>query len=125
MFYRLTWVFAKAANKDLPPLEIWLENLDVQPFDFVYDSINVIMDMLYSSIQTTVKKVDKPYVGNSETSTEILINRAMSRGITIQDLEKMDIGMIIDYLITCQNEDIEAEENKGKRYATQADIDNF
>jgi hypothetical protein len=64
-------------------------------------------------------------VGNSETSTEILINRAMSRGITIQDLEKMDIGMIIDYLITCQNEDIEAEENKGKRYATQADIDNF
>ena len=56
VFYRLTWVFAKAANKDLPPLEIWLENLDVQPFDFVYDSINVIMDMLYSSIQTTVKK---------------------------------------------------------------------
>ena len=64
-------------------------------------------------------------MGNSETSTEILINRAMSRGITIQDLEKMDIGMIIDYLITCQNEDIEAEENKGNRYATQADIDNF
>jgi len=53
------------------------------------------------------------------------MDRAIQRGLQVQDLEKMSIGMVIDYLIVCQNDEIEALENKDKKYATQSDIDNF
>lgn len=56
VFYRLLWVMAKAANKDIPPLEVWLEQFDVEPVDFVYTCFPETMDMLWSNIQTTVKK---------------------------------------------------------------------
>lgn len=65
-------------------------------------------------------------MGNGEEiSTELLINRAIQRGLTVQDLDKMSVGMIIDFLTVCQNDEICAIESSNKIYATQTDIDNF
>lgn len=48
---------------------------------------------------------------------------AIARGLATADFETMSIGMIIDYLVTCQNADIEAQ--NGQQRATQQDIDVF
>ena len=58
------------------------------------------------------------------------MRRAIERGLVVADLDRMTIGMLIDYLIEAQNEDVEAAEKKTKkeppaRKATQADIDAF
>lgn len=37
----------------------------------------------------------------------------------------MSVGMVIDFLITCQNEELNALESSHRIYATQTDIDNF
>lgn len=55
-----------------------------------------------------------------------MLRRAIERGLTAADFENMTIGMIIDYLTTCQNEDLESRGKKHDspaRPATQADID--
>lgn len=60
--------------------------------------------------------------------TESLLRIAVSRGLTAADFELMDIGGIIDFLIVCQNEDIEEKKRKDKgntRYATAEDIAAF
>jgi hypothetical protein len=46
--------------------------------------------------------------------------------LTAADFENMTLGMVIDYLIVCNNEEIESRSKKNRepvRYATQADID--
>lgn len=56
----------------------------------------------------------------------MLLHRAVERGLTAADFENMTIGMIIDYLTTCQNEDLESRSEKhdsSARPATQADVD--
>jgi len=58
----------------------------------------------------------------------MLLRRAIERGLTAADFENMTIGMILDYLTTCNNEDIEMENRKKRgatRYASQADYDAF
>jgi len=58
----------------------------------------------------------------------MLIRRAHERGISIADMEDMTVGMILDYLTTCNNEDYDAKNKKDKgvtRYATQDDINAF
>lgn len=55
-----------------------------------------------------------------------MLRRAIERGLTAADFDGMTIGMIIDYLTTCQNEDLESGSKKHDspaRPATQADID--
>jgi hypothetical protein len=57
-----------------------------------------------------------------------VLRRAIERGLTAADFESMTFGMVIDFLIVCQNEDIEAKSKKNRepvRYATQADIDEW
>jgi len=48
--------------------------------------------------------------------------RALERGISLYDFENLTIGMIMDILITYNNENIEDD---GIREASQADFDNF
>jgi hypothetical protein len=52
-----------------------------------------------------------------------LLKRAIDSGLTVADLDLMSIGMVLDYLVTCYNENQEKE--PPKRYATAADIDAF
>lgn len=57
----------------------------------------------------------------------MLLRRAIERGLAAADFENMTLGMVIDFLVTCQNEDIDVRSKKGKndftRSATQADVD--
>lgn len=55
------------------------------------------------------------------------MRRAIERGLSTADFENMTVGMIIDYLVTCQNEDLESKNQKNEpvKMATQADIDSF
>ncbi len=58
--------------------------------------------------------------------TETVLHRSIERGLSAADFENMTIGMVIDYLIVCQNEDIDARKKKAaERSATQADVDAF
>jgi len=55
-------------------------------------------------------------------STELLIIRALERGITLSDFDNLTIGMIMDILITGNNERVEDD---GIREAGQSDFDSF
>ena len=52
LFYNLTWVFAKTANKDIPPLLEWLDTFDSFP---VAEIMPDIMELVTSCIATRKK----------------------------------------------------------------------
>jgi len=53
--------------------------------------------------------------------------RALERGLTLRDFEDMTLGMILDFIITYNNEKLDSEsgEEDDVRMATQADFDQF
>lgn len=52
--------------------------------------------------------------------------RTVQLGISVQDLDLLDIGLVLDMFAELQNDAEEAEmERNGVRQATQADYDNF
>lgn len=50
VFFRFLWVFAKAANKEIPPLDVWLESFDVPVLDFVTQAFPQAMELLSSTV---------------------------------------------------------------------------
>lgn len=63
-----------------------------------------------------------------DVTTEMLMRRAIERGLTAADLENMTIGMVLDFLVEYKNEEMDAQEMKKQgvaRYATQEDVDAF
>lgn len=56
-------------------------------------------------------------------TTEDVMRAAIARGLSLEDFERMELGMIIDYLVTCQNAEYDVKHPR--RTATQADIDAF
>lgn len=60
VFFRFLWVFAKAADKDIPPLEQWLEGFDIPPVDFACQSLSQILDLLMSTAKSTIKSKNLP-----------------------------------------------------------------
>lgn len=59
-FYRFLWVFAKAANPQIPPLENWLEGFDMPPVQFAIEVLPQSMDLLFDSTKTTVHPKNHP-----------------------------------------------------------------
>ncbi len=55
VFFRFLWVFAKASNKSIPPLEEWLEGFDMPPLDFAVAALKQTTDMLSSTVKSTIK----------------------------------------------------------------------
>lgn len=67
VFYRFLWVFAKAGDKSIPPLEEWLEGFDIPPLDFAVGALEQVVDLLLSTAETSVKaKNSKAVVGNKK-----------------------------------------------------------
>jgi hypothetical protein len=57
-----------------------------------------------------------------------VLRRAIERGLLAADFENMTLGMVIDFLTMCQNEDYEAKRDKDRgqtRMATADDIAAF
>ena len=52
LFYNLTWLFAKTANKDIPTLVEWLDSFDSFP---VSEIMHDIIDLVTSCIVTKKK----------------------------------------------------------------------
>lgn len=51
---------------------------------------------------------------------------ALERGLTLSDFENLTLGMILDYIITYNNERLmDDEKDDTVRMATQADFDAF
>ena len=50
--------------------------------------------------------------------------RALERGLSLSDFDYMTVGMIIDFIVTYNNDRIEDQEEKS-RQATQDDFDRF
>jgi hypothetical protein len=59
-FFRFLWVFARAANPEIPPLERWLEGFDMPPIDFAVQALTQSMDLLFDSAKTSVKPKNHP-----------------------------------------------------------------
>jgi len=59
-FFRFLWVFAKAANPEIPPLERWLEGFDMPPIDFAVQALTQSMDLLFDSTKTSVQPKNHP-----------------------------------------------------------------
>lgn len=55
VFLRFLWVFAHAADKRIPPLEEWLEGMDVSPFDLMLEGFPQIQALLLSNLRTDVQ----------------------------------------------------------------------
>jgi len=52
--------------------------------------------------------------------------RALERGLTLRDFEDLTLGMILDYVITYNNEHLDDNEKEDTvRMATQADFDRW
>lgn len=60
VFFRFLWVFAKAADKDIPPLEQWLEGFDIPPVDFACQSLSQTLDLLMSTAKSNIKSKNLP-----------------------------------------------------------------
>jgi len=60
-------------------------------------------------------------------TTEILIIRALERGLSLSDFSEMTIGMIIDFIVSYNNENSKDEDNTDEevRVANQSDFDRF
>ena len=52
LFYNLTWIFAKTANKDLPPLMEWLDTFESFPINEIMGDV---MELVTSCISTKKK----------------------------------------------------------------------
>jgi len=59
-FFRFLWVFARAANPEIPPLERWLEEFDMPPIDFAVQALTQSMDLLFDSTKTSVQPKNHP-----------------------------------------------------------------
>ena len=59
-FYRFLWVFAKAANPEIPPLERWLEGFDMPTIDFAVEALTQSTDLLFDSTKTVVQPKNHP-----------------------------------------------------------------
>ncbi len=59
VFWRFLWVFAKSADKSIPPLEEWLDGFDMPPFDFVSQVLPQVSDMLATTAKSAVKPKKK------------------------------------------------------------------
>ena len=55
VFFRFLWVFAKAADQKIPPFLEWLGTFEIPPFDFVFQALPQVQDMLVSTVQSSVK----------------------------------------------------------------------
>ena len=59
-FFRFLWVFAKAANPEIPPFEEWLEEFDMHPVDFAVEVLPQSVDLLFDSTKTSVQPKNHP-----------------------------------------------------------------
>lgn len=59
-FFRFLWVFAKAGNLEIPPLEKWMEGFEMPPIEFAFEALQQSMDLLFDSTKTTVKPKNHP-----------------------------------------------------------------
>lgn len=59
-FFRFLWVFARAANPEIPPIEKWLEGFDMPPIDFAVQALTQSMDLLFDSTKTSVQPKNHP-----------------------------------------------------------------
>lgn len=55
VFYRFLWVFARSKNPDIPPIEQWLDSLDVAPLDFFIEVLPQVKDLILNNIKSGVK----------------------------------------------------------------------
>lgn len=59
-------------------------------------------------------------------TTELLMLRSIEKGLSLRDWEIMTPGMIVDYIITYNNDRLDQEEMDDEyRPATQSDYDRF
>lgn len=59
-------------------------------------------------------------------TVELLMVRALERGLTLRDFDVMTPGMIIDYIITYNNDRLDDEDREDEvRMAGQKDFDRF
>lgn len=52
VIYRFLWVFARAKNPGIKPLEEWLEDFDVPAITFIVEAAPQVTDLLTAALET-------------------------------------------------------------------------
>lgn len=55
VFFCFLWVFAKSANKEIPPMLEWLEGIDVPSIEFAFTAIPQMLDLLMATATSSVR----------------------------------------------------------------------
>lgn len=95
------------------------------------DILPELMDMIFSCLGSTVKTKKKIEYDDDEAppelTTEILMLRAIERGLCLKDFEDLTVGMIVGFITAYNNEQSSSgdDEQDKTRVATQADFNSF
>lgn len=55
VFYRFLWVFAKSADKSIPPIMEWLDTIEAPPLDFLAEALQQVSELLGDTSKTSVQ----------------------------------------------------------------------
>lgn len=82
---------------------------------------------MFRSHSGAKKKVESNDDAPFDLTTELVLMRSIERGLSLKDFEDLTMTMIMNYIITYNNEKIkdEDEEDITIREATQADYDRW
>lgn len=68
VFLRFSWVFAKSADKSIPPMEEWLDGFEMSPIDFIFDVLPQVSELLGQTTNSQVNVKNPPAVAEQAES---------------------------------------------------------
>lgn len=127
IFLSFLWAFAKSKDSELLPYKTWVDGFGLPREELAIQLIPQISDIIHTFMEASIEAKKLPATRKSKggaITTETILRRSIERGLSASDFETMTFGMVIDFLIDCQNEDIEAQNKKKRntREATEADV---
>lgn len=116
--YRLLWCMAKMADPDILPPDEWAESLG----EFDLEEPLKKAQKLYSESLNFAQKIQNATEDSEELTAEKLIAYSALCGMTIADLDRLPLPMVLESIY----EYVRLKYGEGEeRAATQADYDNF
>lgn len=114
----VAWVMAKEYDEDIPDISEWLGQFD--PF-FVFQIIPHVISMWQMNVLSITKSKKKNIRKTErEWTSALFLLRSVELGLSMEDLNHITFGMVMDMYNERSNDSLEYKE-----IATQEDMDNF
>lgn len=114
----MAWIMAKEYDPETPDLSEWLEQFG--PF-FVFQIVHYVIGMWQQNVLSITKSKKKNLRKTErEWTSALFLLRSVELGLSMEDLNHVTFGMVMDMYNERSNDTIEYKE-----LATQEDMDNF